>query len=127
MADQLQTNYASDLRHILKAVFECNTSDSAEKQTTSATLQEFPLDRANDASEELDDSYEGTQPSMVNNRVSASQEPGVGQPDSSDSSGKYKQYSNSEDSDRTGIMGFWLTVAMDEFLLVESSYHQVLV
>ena len=27
MADQLQTNYASDLRHILKAVFECNSSE----------------------------------------------------------------------------------------------------
>lgn len=109
MADQLQTNYASDLRHILKAVFECNTSDTGEKQTTSATLQEFPLDGANDEGEELDDSYEGTQPSVVNNRVSASQESGVGQPDSSDSSGKYKQYWNSEYSDRTGIMGFWLT------------------
>ena len=24
VADQLQTNYASDLRHILKCVFECN-------------------------------------------------------------------------------------------------------
>ena len=27
VADQLQTNYASDLRHILKAVFECNASE----------------------------------------------------------------------------------------------------
>ena len=27
VADQLQTNYASDLRHILKAVFECNSSE----------------------------------------------------------------------------------------------------
>ena len=28
MADQLQTNYAGDLRHILKAVFDCYTSDT---------------------------------------------------------------------------------------------------
>ncbi len=27
VADQLQTNYASDLRHILKCVFECNASE----------------------------------------------------------------------------------------------------
>ena len=27
MADQLQTNYASDLRHILKCVFEMNSSN----------------------------------------------------------------------------------------------------
>ena len=26
VADQLQTNYAGDLRHILKCVFECNAS-----------------------------------------------------------------------------------------------------
>ena len=27
VADQLQTNYASDLRHMLKSVFDCYTSD----------------------------------------------------------------------------------------------------
>ncbi|XP_052250475.1 lateral signaling target protein 2-like [Dreissena polymorpha] len=30
VADQLQTNYASDLRHILKCVFEMNTTDEPE-------------------------------------------------------------------------------------------------
>lgn len=48
MADQLQTNYASDLRHILKDVFECNSSEpflcmeeAASSDTSSA--QSDPL------------------------------------------------------------------------------------
>jgi len=112
VADQLQTNYASDLRHILKAVFECNTSDTVvEKQTTTAaTLQEFPEDRDNDASEEdLNYGYESSQPSVVNSRVTASQESVAGQQDSSDSSGKHSI--GTIDSARMKMVEFWwLTV-----------------
>ena len=31
VADQLQTNYATDMRHILKAVFDCNTSEAVAR------------------------------------------------------------------------------------------------
>lgn len=37
VADQLQTNYASDLRHILKCVFEMNVSYSEEDVPAPAT------------------------------------------------------------------------------------------
>jgi hypothetical protein len=55
VADQLQTNYASDLRHILKFVFECNTSeavarldaveDSDSLELHSSTADQSPMDR----------------------------------------------------------------------------------
>ena len=35
VADQLQTNYASDLRHILKVVFDCSTSRLDEPDESS--------------------------------------------------------------------------------------------
>lgn len=34
VADQLQTNYAADLRHILKGVFECNASDTSQDEVS---------------------------------------------------------------------------------------------
>ena len=53
VADQLQTNYASDLRHILKAVFECNSSepflsmdDMSATDNTSAQSDPLPEDLA---------------------------------------------------------------------------------
>ena len=35
VADQLQTNYASDLRHILKCVFELNSTNMDEAESVS--------------------------------------------------------------------------------------------
>ena len=55
MADQLQTNYASDLRHILKTVFECNTSSVVDKSPdASPKIQETQNDDA-DFRDRIDD------------------------------------------------------------------------
>ena len=42
MADQLQTNYASDLRHVLQCVFECNAS-----QDDNVTAEEEAPEKTN--------------------------------------------------------------------------------
>ena len=55
VADQLQTNYASDLRHILKTVFECNTSSVVDKSPdASPKIQEMQNDDA-DLRDRIDD------------------------------------------------------------------------
>lgn len=52
VADQLQTNYASDLRHILKAVFECYTSDVVDRTMVIGTaLDNYVHDEADDETE----------------------------------------------------------------------------
>lgn len=52
VADQLQTNYASDLRHILKAVFECYTSDIVDRtMVISTALDNYVHDEADDEAE----------------------------------------------------------------------------
>ena len=41
MADQLQTNYAADLRHILKCVFECNSSEVTPAVEEKSSLDSY--------------------------------------------------------------------------------------
>lgn len=54
VADQLQTNYASDLRHVLKCVFEMNTDTLSEpdnepqQPVTSDVAQTQPNDQNGD-------------------------------------------------------------------------------
>lgn len=40
VADQLQTNYAADLRHILKVVFECYCSDADEHSSCCKQIEQ---------------------------------------------------------------------------------------
>jgi len=41
IADQLQTNFACDLRHILKAVFDSNTSSEASPRVAAKVVTGF--------------------------------------------------------------------------------------
>lgn len=41
IADQLQTNFACDLRHILKAVFDSNTSSEATHKVAAKVVTGF--------------------------------------------------------------------------------------
>ena len=71
MADQLQTNYASDLRHVLQCVFECNASQdddvTAEEEAPEKTnniMDRAPLvdqTPATTADDVTPDSQTGTQ------------------------------------------------------------------
>ena len=53
MADQLQTNYAGDLRHILKPVFDCYTSETAPSPEPAEEVN--PDDEDDDESDDSPD------------------------------------------------------------------------
>ena len=59
VADQLQTNYASDLRHILKCVFEMNSNnppDSSEEEVTNRERDTVQGHQANQSQGHSEDS-----------------------------------------------------------------------
>ena len=69
VADQLQTNYASDLRHILKTVFDCASTPSLDEQADDVVkLCEDDVEMSD--STDSEDEFvveEGNQNSHVNN------------------------------------------------------------
>jgi hypothetical protein len=60
VADQLQTNYAADLRHILKTVFDayCSQSDDDEDEDSQETMVAGAEDKQDDDEEEEGERYE---------------------------------------------------------------------
>ena len=69
MADQLQTNYASDLRHMLKSVFDCYMSDAVARLDAAEDSDTFRHHSSpGESSYSRTDTSDGTMPNNNNYR-----------------------------------------------------------